>query len=152
MHPTVPPRTRAPWSSSIGISGRHASERVVFFVGMPSPAPRRSGCRSSLRPHPICPPSRGSAPSSAARDKPLGSWLGNEAGLSLIGYGGIGYGGDNAVAKLRYILCRQAEGRGQTRFTCTRLSDIFHPMNSSQLIQHFDRVRSFGGLQQGVIP
>src|SRR4029077_17502236 len=30
------------------------------------PAPRRSGCRSSLRPHPICPPSTGCAPSSAA--------------------------------------------------------------------------------------
>jgi hypothetical protein len=35
MHPTVPPRTCAPWSSSIGIDGRHASEPVVFFVGMP---------------------------------------------------------------------------------------------------------------------
>jgi len=34
MHPTVPPRTCAPWSSSIGIDGRHASEPVVFFVGM----------------------------------------------------------------------------------------------------------------------
>jgi hypothetical protein len=34
MHPTVPPRTRAPWSSSIGTDGRHASEPVVFFVGM----------------------------------------------------------------------------------------------------------------------
>ena len=30
------------------------------------PAPRRSGCRSSLRPHPIRPPSTGCAPSSAA--------------------------------------------------------------------------------------
>ena len=29
------------------------------------PVPRRSGCRSSLRPHPIRPPSRGCAPSSA---------------------------------------------------------------------------------------
>jgi hypothetical protein len=38
MHPTVPPRTRAPWSSSIGIDGRHASEPVVFFVGMPTSA------------------------------------------------------------------------------------------------------------------
>jgi hypothetical protein len=36
MHPTVPPRTCAPWSSSIGIDGRHASEPVVFFVGMPT--------------------------------------------------------------------------------------------------------------------
>jgi hypothetical protein len=38
MHPTVPPRTCAPWSSSIGIDGRHASEPVVFFVGMPTQA------------------------------------------------------------------------------------------------------------------
>jgi hypothetical protein len=29
-------QSRAPWSSSIGIDGRHASEPVVFFVGMPS--------------------------------------------------------------------------------------------------------------------
>jgi hypothetical protein len=38
MHPTVLPRTCAPWSSSIGIDGRHASEPVVFFVGMPTMA------------------------------------------------------------------------------------------------------------------
>jgi hypothetical protein len=42
MHPTVPPRTRAPWSSSIGTDGRHASEPVVFFVGMLSPGQKLS--------------------------------------------------------------------------------------------------------------
>src|SRR5262245_62246038 len=32
-----------------------------------------------------------------------------------------------------------------TRFTRTRLSDIVHPVSSSQLTQDPDRVRSFGG-------
>ena len=36
MHPTVSPCTQAIWSSSIGTGGRHASERVDFFIGMPS--------------------------------------------------------------------------------------------------------------------
>jgi hypothetical protein len=36
MHPTVSPCTHAPWSSSIGTGGRHASERVDFFIGMPT--------------------------------------------------------------------------------------------------------------------
>ena len=36
MHPTVSPCTQAIWSSSIGTGGRHASERVDFFIGMPN--------------------------------------------------------------------------------------------------------------------
>jgi hypothetical protein len=36
MHPTVSPCTQAIWSSSIGTGGRHASERVDFFIGMPT--------------------------------------------------------------------------------------------------------------------
>jgi hypothetical protein len=48
MHPTVPPRTCAPWSSSIGIDGRHASEPVVFFVGMPNPSWTQSECPPRL--------------------------------------------------------------------------------------------------------
>src|SRR5262249_14255604 len=36
-----------------------------------------------------------------------------------------------------------------TRFTRTRLSDIVHPVSSSQLTQDPDRVRSFGGYNIG---
>jgi hypothetical protein len=36
-----------------------------------------------------------------------------------------------------------------TRFTRTRLSDIVHPVSSSQLTQDPDRVRSFGGYNTG---
>src|SRR6516225_7893313 len=35
------------------------------------------------------------------------------------------------------------------RFTRTRLSDIVHPVSSSQLTQDPDRVRSFGGYNMG---
>jgi hypothetical protein len=35
------------------------------------------------------------------------------------------------------------------RFTRTRLSDIVHPVSSSQLTQDPDRVRSFGGYDTG---
>src|SRR5262249_22935933 len=38
-----------------------------------------------------------------------------------------------------------------TRFTRTRLSDIVHPVSSSQLTQDPDRVRSFGGYNTGII-
>jgi hypothetical protein len=39
---------RAPWSSSIGTDSRHASEPVVFFIGMPSPGDSTlSSCESS---------------------------------------------------------------------------------------------------------
>jgi hypothetical protein len=36
-----------------------------------------------------------------------------------------------------------------TRFTRTRLSDIVHPVSSSQLTEARDRVRSFGGYNRG---
>src|SRR6476660_4321008 len=39
-----------------------------------------------------------------------------------------------------------------TRFTRTRLSDIVHPVSSSQLTQDPDRVRSLGGYNNSVVP
>src|SRR6266567_2631833 len=36
-----------------------------------------------------------------------------------------------------------------TRFTRTKLSDIVHPVSSSQLAEFRDRVRSFGGYNTG---
>ena len=43
MHPTVPSRTRATRRPpSIGIGGRHASERVVAFAGMRTLLPNAS--------------------------------------------------------------------------------------------------------------
>ena len=46
MHPTVSPCTQAIWSSSIGTGGRHASERVDFFIG--SQTNRNSAARPRL--------------------------------------------------------------------------------------------------------
>src|SRR4051794_32335545 len=46
--------------------------------------------------------------------------------------------------KPSYVSC-QLGSPTTTRFTRTRLSDIVHPVSSSQLTQDPDRVRSFGG-------
>jgi len=50
-------------------------------------------------------------------------------------------------ARMRWPWCTSCH-RGSpttTRFTRTRLSDIVHPVSSSQLAEIPDRVRSFGG-------
>src|SRR5262249_46225804 len=50
-------------------------------------------------------------------------------------------------ASVRETVMRQLQlgSPTTTRFTRTRLSDIVHPVSSSQLTQDPDRVRSFGG-------
>src|SRR5215472_15935418 len=46
----------------------------------------------------------------------------------------------------RTLLCQGTTANSESvRFTRTRLSDIVHPVSSSQLTQDPDRVRSFGG-------
>src|SRR5262249_23676487 len=46
---------------------------------------------------------------------------------------------------------RQLGSPTTTRFTRTKLSDIVHPVSSSQLTQDPDRVRSFGGYNRSAL-